>query len=160
MVLFWEMIPCRYLEQTSLAARDAEGAAYTAVKFRGSAHVAHLRTEANILLKSGSVHLYRRIFSWKSGSIIAMLDPCYFLKILNPSFWLQIINLCWRKHKAEYRRQVRQFLDTANTETREEKKKTFLQPEPFTTSFTAPWAMNIWYSLFIYSCYLNTNNNF
>ena len=81
------MIPCRYLEQTALAARDAEGAAYTAVKFRGSAHVAHLRTEANILLKSGSVHLYRGIFSWKSGSIIAMSDPCcYFLKILNPSF--------------------------------------------------------------------------
>ena len=45
------MIPCRYLEQTALAARDTEGAAYTAVKFRGSAHVAHLRTGVNILLK-------------------------------------------------------------------------------------------------------------
>lgn len=36
-------LPYRYLEQTALAARDEEGAEYTAVKFTGSAHVAHLR---------------------------------------------------------------------------------------------------------------------
>ena len=81
-------LPARYLEQTVLAARDAKGTSYTAVKFSGSAHVAHLR-----------------------------------------------------KHKAEYRRHVRQFIDTAKTEQdeiRDAKKKTFLQSEPFSTSFTAP----------------------
>ena len=80
-------LPARYLEQTVLAARDAEGASYTAVKFGGSAHVAHLR-----------------------------------------------------KHKAEYRRAVRQFIDakTEEDEIKEVEKKTFLHSEPFHTSFTAP----------------------
>ena len=80
-------LPARYLEQTALAARDAESASYTAVKFSGSAHVAHLR-----------------------------------------------------KHKEEYRRHVRQFIDarTEEDENKDEKKRTFLHSEPFSTSFTAP----------------------
>ena len=36
-------LPAKYLEHTALAARDAAGAEYTAVKFRGSGHVSHLR---------------------------------------------------------------------------------------------------------------------
>ena len=80
-------LPARYLEQTVLAARDAESASYTAVKFSGSAHVAHLR-----------------------------------------------------KHKDEYRRHVRQFIDarTEKDDNKDEKEKTFLHSEPFSTSFTAP----------------------
>ena len=80
-------LPARYLEQTVLAARDAESASYTAVKFSGSAHVAHLR-----------------------------------------------------KHKDEYRRHVRQFIDARaeKDDNKDEKEKTFLHSEPFSTSFTAP----------------------
>ena len=79
-------LPYRYLEQTALAARDEEGAEYTAVKFTGSAHVAHLR-----------------------------------------------------KHKEEYTRHIRQFINVKTVTVRDEdlerkrKRKAFLESD-FTTS--------------------------
>ena len=72
-----------------LAARDQDGAEYTAVKFTGSAHVAHLR-----------------------------------------------------KHKEEYTRHVRQFINVKTLRDqdleRKRKKKAFLESEQFTSSINAP----------------------
>ena len=40
-----------YLEQTALAEREATGAAFTAFKFKGSAHVMHLRKDPEMYKK-------------------------------------------------------------------------------------------------------------
>ena len=79
-------LPANYLEKTALAARDKDGVEYLAVKFTGSAHVAHLR-----------------------------------------------------KHKEEYTRHIRQFINVKTVTVRDEdlerkrKKKAFLESD-FTTS--------------------------
>ena len=84
-------LPANYLEKTALAARDKDGVEYLAVKFTGSAHVAHLR-----------------------------------------------------KHKEEYTRHIRQFINVKTVTVRDEdlerkrKKKAFLESEQLTTSVTAP----------------------